>query len=224
MIAGQSVTLIMPCYNEEEGVRLVIESLPDGIDEIIVVDNNCTDRTAEVASSLGARVIEEKRRGYGAAYKAGFAAATQDIIVTMDADATYPTGSIVSLVNTLQSENLDFISGSRFPLQDRQSMRPLNQLGNLGLTIATAILFFHPIRDSQSGMWVFRREILPKLRIESDGMPMSEEIKIEALRHPSVRFREIHIPYHERVGDVKLSMWNDGIRNLLFLVRLRFRS
>ncbi len=73
MIAERTVTLVMPCYNEEEGVKQVIESLPDGIDEIVVVDNNCTDRTAEVASALGARVIPEPRRGYGAAYKAGAA-------------------------------------------------------------------------------------------------------------------------------------------------------
>ena len=61
MIDGQTVSLVLPCYNEEHGVRKVIESLPDGIDEIVVVDNNCTDRTAEVASSLGAKVVPHVR-------------------------------------------------------------------------------------------------------------------------------------------------------------------
>lgn len=224
MIAGRTVSLVMPCYNEEEGVRRVIEALPDGIDEIIVVDNNCTDRTAEVASALGATVVAETRRGYGAAYKAGLAAATQDIIVTMDADATYPTGSIPSLVETLVNDRLDFISGCRFPLADGESMPITNQIGNMVLTMATAVLFLKPVRDSQSGMWVFHRTLLPRLRVESDGMPFSEEIKIEAMRKRDVRFHEVHIPYHDRVGEVKLARWRDGLHNLFYLLRLRFRG
>jgi glycosyltransferase involved in cell wall biosynthesis len=223
VIAGHRVTLVMPCYNEEIGVRQVIESLPEGIDEIVVVDNNCTDRTAEVARSLGARVVEERRPGYGAAYKAGLSAATGDVVVTMDADGTYPTEAIEPLVTELERSGVDFISGCRFPLANPGAMRTMNLLGNTILTIATALLFLEPIRDSQSGMWVFRRRVLESLRLESDGMAFSEEIKIEAIRRPGVVFREIHIPYHERIGDVKLSMWRDGIANLTYLVRLRFR-
>jgi len=223
MIAGRSVTLVLPCYNEEDGVRCVVEALPAGIDEIVVVDNNCTDRTAAVASSLGCRVVEESRPGYGAAYKAGLGAAGGDVIVTMDADGSYPTEMIVPLVEMLVERGWDFISGRRFPLRNPKAMRPLNQLGNHILTVATAILFLRPIRDSQSGMWVFRREILPWLRLGSDGMALSEEIKVEALRHPDVRFREVHIPYHPRVGDAKLLVWKDGVQNLLYLIRLRLR-
>jgi glycosyltransferase involved in cell wall biosynthesis len=223
MIAGRTVSLVMPCYNEEEGVRHVIESLPPGIDEIIAVDNNCTDRTAEVAQSLGAQVVVEHRRGYGAAYKTGFAAATQDVIVTMDADATYPTESIVPMVEELERGPWDFISGSRFPLANRDAMPVTNQLGNMILTMMSALFFFQPIRDSQSGMWVFRRSILPQLRLESDGMPLSEEIKIEAIRRGNLRFTEVHIPYHDRVGEAKLLRWRDGLQNLFYIIRLRFR-
>lgn len=223
MIAGRRVTLILPCYNEEEGVKRVIQSLPVGIDEIIAVDNNCTDRTAEVAASLGAKVVGERRPGYGAAYKAGFRAATGEILVTMDADGTYPTEAILALVETLERNGWDFISGCRFPLANKGSMPITNLLGNTILTIATALLFLKPIRDSQSGMWVFRRRVLEKLQIESNGMALSEEIKIEAIRRSGVSFHEVHIPYHERIGEVKLSMWRDGITNLLYLLRLRFR-
>jgi glycosyltransferase involved in cell wall biosynthesis len=218
-----SVSLVLPCYNEEEGVQRVIASLPDGIDEIIVVDNNCTDRTAEVAAALGAIVVPERTPGYGAACKAGLRAATCDVLVLMDGDGTYPTESIVPLVTSLTADRLDFISGCRFPLENSAAMHSMNRLGNMALTAAAAILFLTPLRDSQSGMWVFRRHVLDQIRLESDGMPLSEEIKIEAIRRWSIRFEERHIPYHPRTGEVKLVMWRDGLRNLVHLARLRFR-
>jgi hypothetical protein len=72
-------------------------------------------------------------------------------------------------------------------------------------------------------MWIFRRSILPRLRLTSDGMALSEEIKLEVLMQ-GLRFREIHIPYHERIGDVKLRKWKDGWHNLSFLVKKRFAA
>ena len=92
----------------------------------------------------------------------------------------------------------------------------------IGLLTATAmVLFFKPIQDSQSGMWVFKREILPKLKLTSDGMPLSQEIKLEAIMR-GFRFGEAHIPYGARIGEVKLQKWRDGWLNLLFLVQKRF--
>jgi dolichol-phosphate hexosyltransferase len=78
------------------------------------------------------------------------------------------------------------------------------------------------MRDSQSGMRVFRRSLLPRLRLTSDGMPFSEEIKLEALSNPEIRFAEFPIPYAQRIGQVKLRRWRDGWENLAFLVRKRF--
>jgi hypothetical protein len=80
------------------------------------------------------------------------------------------------------------------------------------------------VRDSQSGMWVFRRSILKQMNLESDGMAFSEEIKIEAIRHSAIRFGEISIQYSSRLGEKKLNPWRDGIQNLWFLVRKRFRG
>jgi len=77
------------------------------------------------------------------------------------------------------------------------------------------------LRDSQSGFWVFRREILGKLRLTADGMAFSEELKLEAIVH-GLRFLEVPIQYRERWGPPKLSSWRDGIRNLLFLAEKRF--
>ncbi|MBI1796936.1 MAG: glycosyltransferase family 2 protein [Candidatus Eisenbacteria bacterium] len=218
-----SISVVIPCYNEEDGVREVIGRMPSAVDEVVVVDNNCTDRTAEVARSLGARVVAETRRGYGAAYKAGLAAATKDVLVTLDGDGTYPPEEIPRLVDTLLERGWDFLSASRFPLSDGRAMGLSNRIGNWALTVAAAALFFRPIRDSQSGMWVFRRAVLDRLRLTSDGMAFSEEIKLEALLR-GCRFGEAHIPYGARIGEVKLQKWRDGWENLTFLVRKRFQQ
>ena len=215
------VSVVIPCYNEEDGVRQVIGRMPALVDEVVVVDNNCTDRTAEVARSLGARVVAEKTPGYGAAYKAGLKAATGDVIVTLDGDGTYPPEEIARRVDILVDRGWEFLSASRFPLTDGKAMHLSNRLGNWVLTAAAAVLFFKPIRDSQSGMWVFKRPLLERMRLTSDGMAFSEEIKLEALLR-GFRFGESHIPYGARIGEVKLQKWRDGWENLAFLVRKRF--
>jgi len=221
MYRGKRISVVIPCYNEEEGLSRVIPSLPKSVDEIIVADNNSTDRTGEVARKLGARVIFEARKGYGAAYKAGLAAATGDITVTMDGDGTYPADQIEECVAYLLDRNLDFLSTSRFPLEDAGAMDFSKRIGNTILTLATLVLFMRRIRDSQSGMWIFRSPLYKELAPKSDGMPFSEEIKIRAIRHPNVSFGEYHIRYHPRIGEAKLNKWRDGFRNLWYLVKLR---
>ena len=216
-----TISVVIPCYNEEHGVREVLGRMPKAVDEFVVVDNNCTDRTAEVARSMGAVVVAEKTPGYGAAYKAGLRAATRDIVVTLDGDGTYPPEEIPRLVDELVDRGWDFLSASRFPLVNPRAMHLTNRLGNGVLTVAAALLFFKPIRDSQSGMWVFRRSGLEKMKLTSDGMAFSEEIKLEALLR-GLKFGEGHIPYGERIGEVKLQKWRDGYENLMFLVRKRF--
>ncbi|RJR31755.1 MAG: glycosyltransferase family 2 protein [Candidatus Latescibacterota bacterium] len=222
MYRGKRISVVIPCYNEEEGIARVIPSLPASVDEVVVVDNNSTDRTAETARGLGARVVFEARKGYGAAYKAGLAAVTGDITVTMDGDGTYPADQIEECVAHLLDRNLDFVSASRFPLQDRRAMNVSNRVGNWILTAATLVLFMRGIRDSQSGMWIFRSSLFREIAPRSDGMPFSEEIKIKAIRRRGVRFDEYHIRYRPRIGEVKLEKWRDGMRNLWYLVRLRF--
>jgi len=214
---------VIPCYNEDEGIRKVLESLPHEIDERIVVDNNSTNGAGEVARALGAKVLPEPRQGYGFAYRRGLPAATGDIIATLDGDGSYPAEVIPALVGELLSEHLDFISGCRFPLENPRAMPWSNQVGNFLLTAATALLYGKVIKDSQSGMWIFRRSLLESLRLESGGMPLSEEIKLEVIRR-GFRFREVHIPYRERIGEAKLRKWRDGWENLAFLVRKRWSA
>jgi hypothetical protein len=107
-------------------------------------------------------------------------------------------------------------------VRDRQGMSLLNEIGNLGLSLVMSVLFFRWVRDSQSGMWVFRRSILEHMKLESDGMGFSEEIKIEALRDARIRFGEISIMYTSRVGETKLNPWRDGVQNLVLLFKKRF--
>jgi hypothetical protein len=222
MYKGQRITVIIPCLNEEQGIRRVLEDMPEFVDEVIVVDNNSIDRTHEVALSLGAKVIHEKIRGYGRSYKGGFARATGDLIVTLDGDHSYPVDAISYLLEAFLHLKVDFLNASRFPVRDRNAMSFKHKIGNLILSVAMSALYFRWVRDSQSGMWVFRRSILAGMKLESDGMAFSEEIKIEALKSRSVRFGEISILYTSRLGEIKLNPWRDGFRNLWFLVRKRF--
>ncbi len=218
------ISVVIPCYNEEGGIAKVIPTLPDFIDEIIVVDNNSSDNTGAVAESLGATVVRECRQGYGAAYKCGFKSMTGDIIVTLDGDATYPAHAISYLIDTLFLDKLDFVSAARIPIHFAHSLNMIKRyFGNIFLTMSTFVLFGIFLRDSQSGMWVFRREILEQIQVQSDGMPFSEEFKIRAFHHPTIRAREVPVQfrYISRVGDSKLNLWQDGYRNLKYLFQLR---
>ncbi len=221
MHRDHTVSVVIPCYNEEEGIQVTLADMPDVVDEVIVVDNNCTDRTAEVAAAMGAKVVCESKPGYGAAYKAGFRAASGDIIVTMDGDATYPRAFIPVLLDVLIEENLDFISCDRTGHKADEANSPLRVLGNFVLNLTMFALFFVWLKDSQSGMWVFRRSILPELELTSDEMAFSEELKIEAFSKRNLRARELPIYYKARIGESKLNLWRDGFANLLFLFRKR---
>jgi glycosyltransferase involved in cell wall biosynthesis len=175
-----------------------------------------------VARGFGAKVIREDVRGYGRSYKTGFASATGDLIVTLDGDHSYPPDAISYLLEAFLHLEADFLNTSRFPVRDREAMSFLNKLGNLALSLAVSVLYFRWVRDSQSGMWVFRRSILEGLKLTSDGMAFSEEIKIEALKSRHVRFVEISIQYTSRLGETKLNLWRDGFYNLWFIFRKRF--
>jgi len=216
------ITVIIPCLNEEQGIEKVLRRMPQFVDQVIVVDNGSTDRTSDVARSLGAEVIREDVRGYGRAYKTGFSQATGDIIVTLDGDHSYPPDAISYLIEAFLHLEVDFLNASRFPVRDKHAMSFKHKFGNFVLSLATSLLYFRWVADSQSGMWVFRRAILKEMKLESDGMAFSEEIKIEALRSSRIRFEEIPVQYSSRLGEIKLNPWRDGFHNLWFLLKKRF--
>jgi len=221
MYRDKRISLVMPCLNEEQGLPQVAGDLPTFVDQVIVVDNNSTDNTAAVARSYGWTVISETRRGYGRAYKTGLAAATGDIIVTMDGDGTYPRNFISVLLDLMDDEDVDFISCDRTGHKDRPSSF-LRVFGNQVLNVFILLVYGFRINDSQSGMWVFKRELLSRMNLTSDTMAFSEEIKLEAFSLPNVHCKELVIYYKERYGESKLNIWRDGFANLIFIFKKRF--
>ncbi|OGS44633.1 MAG: glycosyl transferase family 2 [Euryarchaeota archaeon RBG_13_57_23] len=218
------VSVVIPTMNEEGSIGTVIDevrkSLASRPFEILVVDTNSKDRTREIAREKGAVVLDEPRRGYGRAYKTGFEKASGEFIVTLDADMTYPAEDIPGLLDMLESKQLDFITTNRFARMQKGAMSAKHRFGNWVLSVTTRVLFRVKLKDSQSGMWVFRKAVLKDLEVESDGMAFSEEIKVEAFRKK--RATEVPITYRIRVGEVKLSSWRDGIGNLKYLFKKRF--
>ena len=144
-----------------------------------------------------------------------------DIIVTGDADATYPFDRVHKYIQQLIDENLDFISTDRFAELGHDSMSVKHYLGNTILNITLRILYQIKVKDSQSGMWIFKRKSLKKVKpIEefNDGMPFSEEIKIEMFSSKNIRSKEIPSALYARAGEVKIQSFTDGWKNLKFLI------
>ena len=231
MICITKISVVLPSINEEKGIGKTIDSINKKYFkknkwdlEIIIVDGDSKDKTQEIAKSKGAKVIVEKRKGYGRAYKTGFPKASGDIIVTGDADATYPFEKIHLYIKKLIDENLDFITTDRFAQLAHGSMSAKHYFGNIILNLTLRILFFIKIRDSQSGMWIFKKNALDYIQpLEdfNDGMPFSEEIKIEMFRSKKLKSIEIPSNLYTREGAVKLESFKDGWRNFKFLGKKR---
>ncbi len=217
------ISYIIPALNEEGSIGNVIKKIRtiDKEGEIVVVDSNSTDKTAEIVISLGATLVNEEKLGYGNAYKRGFSVAKGDVIATLDADGTYPPDEIPRMLEYL-NRGYDFISGERLSQSTRDAMSLQHLIGNKILNVFTRVLFMVDVRDSQSGMWLFRKEIMTSILPRGEGMEFSEEIKIRAATGHC--YKEISINYIRRMGEKKLRPWKDGIANLLFLLKLRIRS
>ncbi len=220
-----TLSVVIPALNEEMGIAAVIKQIPverlkklGYTTEILVVDNASTDKTAEIAARNGARVINQPLRGYGNAYQAGFDHATGDIIATGDADMTYPFDTLPELLGILKNKKLDFMTTDRLTKLNPAAMTYSHVFGNWLLTFVTRVLFSWPFRDSQSGMWVFKRKIWKHLDVKSAGMPFSQELKVDAYVKGFKCDEEI-IEYRPRIGEVKLNTVSDGIKNMLHLFR-----
>lgn len=219
------VSVVIPATNEEEGIgevlREVRRALLDYDLEIVVVDTDSRDRTVEIARAAGARVVSEPRRGYGRAYKTGFAEARGTIVATLDADLTYPASALPAMIEMVKKGEADFVTGDRMSGLKKGAMTGMHRIGNAILNASFRLLFRHRIVDSQSGMWVFRRDLLSSLKPVSDRMAFSEEIKAEVVLN-GYRFREVPILYRERRGEKKIRSVRDAFDNFLFLFRKRF--
>lgn len=224
----KTISIIIPALNEKDGIDKTIAAVPvkelrtRGYQtQILVIDNGSSDGTGEKARKAGAEVVFEPNRGYGYAYKTGFANAKGEIIVTADADMSYPVEDTSKLVQMLEEEDLDFITTNRYAYMDEGAMSPLHRFGNYILNLTARLLFQLRVKDSQSGMWVFKRSLLDRFVLRFNSMALSEEIKIEACYFTKCKWKEVPIQYRNRLGTVKLRTWRNGLDNLLKLVGKR---
>lgn len=220
---GPLVSVVIPCLNEEENIVAVVTQARQAIfdadieGEVVVADNNSTDRSAELAKDAGARVVHVPARGYGAAYMGGFSAATGKYIVMGDADLTYDFHEIPNFVRELD-DGADLVMGNRMNNIRPGAMPWLHQyVGNPLLSGFLNLLFRTGIRDAHCGMRAVRRGALPAMDLRTPGMEFASEMVIRASKANLV-IREFDIEYHPRGGESKLSTWRDGWRHLRFLL------
>jgi glycosyltransferase involved in cell wall biosynthesis len=217
------VSVVIPCLNEAENIEKCVrdarQALAEGglSGEVLVVDNDSEDNSAELAERAGARVIVERRRGYGSAYLAGFAAARGDYIVMADADLTYDFGEISRFVAELEG-GAQLVMGDRMDNIKPGAMPWLHRyVGNPVLTGILNLFFRTGVGDAHCGMRALRRDVLPVLDLRTTGMEFASEMVIRASKEKLV-ISEVPIEYHPRGGESKLSSFRDGWRHLRFLL------
>lgn len=228
-----AVTILIPTLNEEAGIgptldqvdRAAFKARGWGL-ELLIIDGDSKDRTREQAASRGARVVVEPRRGYGRAYKRGFAEATGDYIVTADADGTYPLEQAHLFVERAVQEGLDFMTCDRYAKLQPGAMSAKHRFGNWVLSTTARALFLIRLHDSQSGMWVIRRAALTDMPYErfSEGMAFSQEVKIDAMKRFGKKATEVPGELRPRIGKPVLQSYRDGLRNLRLLFARRING
>jgi len=218
-----TVSVVIPCLNEAENVERCVSrarsALTDnGLDgEVIVVDNASTDASADLAAAAGARVIRERRRGYGNAYLAGFAAARGRYIVMADADLTYDFEDIPRFLERLES-GAALVMGDRMGDIRPGAMHWLHRyVGNPILTGLLNLFYRAGVRDAHCGMRAVRRDALETLDLRATGMELASEMVVRAARE-GLRIDQIPIAYHPRGGQSKLLRYRDGWRHVRFLL------
>jgi len=217
------LSVVIPAYNEEGGIAQIINRVLSihpclydiGISglELLIVDDGSKDRTAQIAMDVaskteGVRVITHtQNRGYGAALKTGFCMARGEYIGFLDADGTYPPEYFPALCKAAM-DGADLVIGSR--MAGAESKMPLTRrVGNIFFAALLSILGNKRVTDSASGMRVFSRSILDQIYPLPDGLNLTPVMSARAL-HENVKMVEVPIPYSERTGRSKLSVFRDG--------------
>jgi len=202
----ERISVIIPAFNEEASIGLVLDALPqDRLHEIIVVDNGSTDRTAEVASGHGARVVGETRRGYGRACLTGIAALDRPgIVVFLDGDFSDYPEEIDLLLEPLLAGEKDFVLGSRMILRkSRAALLPQARYGNRLAVFLIQLFFGHRYTDL-GPFRAIRYESLRSLGMQDTNFGWTVEMQIKAVRK-GLRIAEIPVRYRERVGVSKIT-------------------
>ena len=224
------LSVVIPAYNEEDGVADVIERVlavePElkkvGLDrlELIVVDDCSKDRTAEIVrgyANRGVVLIQHKvNRNYGGALKTGFRHASGNLLAFMDADGTYPPEYYPKMYQAMVAHNADLVIGSR--MAGIESEMPLTRrIGNTLFAGLVSMIAHTRITDSASGQRILKREVLEKLYPLPDGLNFTPVMSTRAL-HEDIKMIEVPIKYEERAGESKLSVVRDGFRFLFSIL------
>lgn len=220
-----AVSVVIPALNEEENLPHVLPRIPMWVHEVLLVDGDSTDGTVEMARRLlpGIRILQQKGRGKGAALRTGFAAATGDIIVMLDADGSMDPAEIPAFVGALLA-GADFAKGSRF-LQGggTADMEWFRRLGNGVLLLLVRLTFGGHYSDLCYGYNSLWKRVVPHLNLDADGFEIETMMNVRALRArlkvtevPSFEARRIH-------GTSNLRTIPDGWRVLKTILRERLK-
>jgi glycosyltransferase involved in cell wall biosynthesis len=220
------VSVVIPCLDEVDSIAGCVAQAADTLHaagiagEVIVVDNGSSDGSAARARAAGAEVVAERDRGYGRAYRRGFAIAQGRYVVMGDADGSYDFAEIVRFVEELE-RGADFVIGTR--LRGRIHPGAMSWLhryvGNPVLNGLLNARYRAGVSDSHCGLRAFRREDLERLALRSEGMELASEQVIRAVQL-GLDIRELPIDYHARIGSSKLAPLTDGLRHLRLIVGL----
>jgi len=222
------LAIVIPTLNEEKGLESTIKSIKTSLDGkfsyiVVVVDGQSTDRTVQIAKSMGALVIQQRRRGYGDALQAGFyyvdTKLNSLVTVMLDADGTYEPKDIVKMIEIIQNGKADFVIGNRFANMDKHAMPKINKIGNKILSAIARKMLGTSVSDSQCGLRAFRSDLANIFYTTSMGMPFATEMLV-ATKTFQIKIKEIPTSYHERIGETKLTPLQDGSRIFSTIIRL----
>jgi glycosyltransferase involved in cell wall biosynthesis len=216
----QKIAVLIPCYQEEKTIGKVVRDFKSALPEaeIYVFDNNCTDRTAEIARAAGAIVRREKRQGKGFVVASMFEQVDADIYVMVDGDDTYDAKSVDLLLQPILAGDADITAASRLHQFSDKSFRNFHLLGNRLVCGIINWMFGSQIRDIFSGYRAFTREAARLIPITARGFDVETELTLQALYRGLV-IKEVEAPYGMRpAGSVsKLKTGSDGLLVLLKL-------